>query len=52
MRAVFRWVRNGPRSMQSTDVYLKDGKFFAGQAALLAASEDDWWPLWQQPQEP
>ena len=52
MRALFRWVRDGPRSMQSTGIYLKEGRFFAGQAALLAASEDAWWPLWQQHQEP
>jgi len=52
MRALFRWVRDGPRSMQSTGIYLKEGRFFAGQAALLAASEDAWWPLWQQHQDP
>ena len=52
MRALFRWVRDGPRSMQSTGIYLKEGRFFAGQAALLTASEDAWWPLWQQHQEP
>ena len=52
MRALFRCVRDGPRSMQSTGIYLKEGRFFAGQAALLTASEDAWWPLWQQHQEP
>ena len=30
MRALFRWVRDGPRSMQSTGIYLKEGRFFAG----------------------
>ncbi len=52
MRILFRWVRDGPRSMQSTGIYLKEGRFFACQAALLAASEDAWWLLWQQDQEP
>ena len=52
MRALFRSVRDGPRSMQSTGIYLKEGRFFAGQASLLTASEDAWWPLWQQHQEP
>ncbi len=28
--------------MQSTGIYLKEGRFFAGQAALLTASEDAW----------
>ena len=52
MRALFRWVRDGPRSMQSTCIHLKEGRFFASQAAMLTASEDAWWPLWQQHQEP
>ena len=28
MRALFPWVRDGPRSMQSTGIYLKEGRFF------------------------
>ncbi len=50
MRALARWVKDGPRSMQSTGVYLKEGRLYAGQRALLEASEQAWWPLWKQPQ--
>ena len=52
MKALFRWVREGPRSLQSMGLHLKEGRFFAGQAALLHASEEAWWPLWQQTQGP
>jgi hypothetical protein len=52
MRALYRWVREGPRSMQSTGIFVKDGRLFAGQSALLLASELAWWPLWQQDQGP
>ena len=38
MKALFRWVREGPRSLQSMGVHLKE--VFAGQAALLLASEE------------
>jgi hypothetical protein len=50
MKALFRWVREGPRSLQSMGVHLKEGRFFAGQAALLLASKEAWRPLWQQAQ--
>ncbi len=43
VRAIFRWVRGGPRSIQSAGIFVKNGRFFAGQAALLAASEQAWW---------
>jgi hypothetical protein len=52
MRALFRWVRNGPRSMQSTGIFTKQGRLCAGQKALLEASEQAWWPLWQQLEGP
>ena len=39
MRALFCWVRGGPRSMQSTGIFVPEGRFFAGQTALLAAGE-------------
>ena len=47
MKALFRWVKEGPRSLQSTGVFLKDGRLYAGQRALLEASEAAWWPLWR-----
>jgi hypothetical protein len=52
MRALFRWVREGPKSLQSTGIVVQEGKLYAGQKALLAASEDAWWPLWQNPVAP
>ena len=38
--------------MQSTGIFAKNGGFYAGQRALLEASEEAWWPLWQQPVGP
>ncbi len=52
VRALYRRVREGPRSMQSTGIFVENGFFFAGQAALLAAGEQAWWPLWQQDRGP
>ena len=52
MRALFRWVRDGPKGMQSTGILTKGEQLFVGQKALLAACELAWWPLWQQPQGP
>ena len=52
MRALFRWIREGPRCLQSTGIVVQDGKLYAGQKALLEASEAAWWPLWQNPQAP
>ena len=52
MRALYRWVREGPRGLQSTGVFVKEGRLYAGQAALLEASEQAWWPLWRQPEAP
>jgi hypothetical protein len=52
MRALFRWIREGPSSLQSTGIIVRADGLFAGQKALLAASEDAWWPLWQNPAPP
>jgi hypothetical protein len=52
MRTLFRWVRDGPKGMQSTGILTKGEQLFVGQKALLAACELAWWPLWQQPQGP
>ena len=52
MRALFRWIREGPSSLQSTGVVVRADGLFAGQKALLAASEEAWWPLWQNPAPP
>ncbi len=45
MRALFRWIRDGPSSLQSTGVLVRPEGVYAGQRALLAASEEAWWPL-------
>ncbi len=34
MRALFPWVRDGPRSLQSIGVFVKEGRLYAGQAAF------------------
>ncbi len=34
--------------MQFTGIFTKGGRLCAGQTALLEASEQAWWPLWQQ----
>ena len=47
MRALFRWVKEGPKSLQSSGVFLKDGRLYAGQRALPEAIEQAWWPLWR-----
>ena len=39
MRALFRWIRDGPSSLQSTGIVVRADGLFAGQKALLAASE-------------
>ena len=52
MRALFRWIREGPSSLQSTGIVVLPGGLYAGQKALLAASEAAWWPLWQNSQAP
>ena len=52
MRALFRWIRDGPSSLQSTGIVVRADGLFAGQKALLAASEEAWWPLWQNPAPP
>jgi hypothetical protein len=52
MRALFRWIREGPRSLQSTGILVQDGKLYAGQRALLEASEAAWRPVWQNPRAP
>ena len=38
--------------MASTGVFVKEGRLYAGQAAMLAASEQAWWPLWRETQAP
>ena len=40
MWALFRWIREGPFSLQSTWILVKPESFCAGQRALLAASEE------------
>ena len=40
MRALFRWIRDGPSSLQSTGIVVCADGLFAGQKALLAASEE------------
>ena len=52
MKALFRWVKDGPRSLQSSGIFLKEGRLFAGQRALLEASEQAWWPLWRPSTKP
>ena len=52
VRAFFRWIREGPSSLQSTGILIRDGGFFSGQRALLLASEAAWWPIWQNPTAP
>ncbi len=52
MRALFRWIREVPSSLQSTGILVQPGGLYAGQKALLAASEAAWWPLWRNPQAP
>ena len=52
MRALFRWIREGPSSLQSTGILARADGFFAGQRALLLASEEAWWPIWQNPAAP
>ena len=52
MRALFRWIRDGPSSLQSTGIVVRADGLFAGRKALLAASEEAWWPLWQNPTPP
>ena len=52
MKALFRWVTDGPRSLQSSGIFLKEGRLFAGQRALLEASEQAWWPLWRPSTKP
>ena len=47
MKALFRWVKEGPKSLQSTGIFLKEGRLYAGQRALLEACEAAWWPLWR-----
>jgi hypothetical protein len=52
MRALFRWIRQGPSSLQSTGVVVREDGLYAGQNALLMASEEAWWPIWQSTDEP
>ena len=47
MKALFRWVKEGPKSLQSSGIFLKEGRLCAGQRALLEASELAWWPVWR-----
>ena len=52
MRALFRWIRQGPAGLQSTGVVVREDGLYAGQKALLAASEEAWWPIWRNEEEP
>jgi hypothetical protein len=52
MRALFRWIRQGPAGLQSTGVIVRENGLYAGQKALLIASEEAWWPIWMSTEEP
>ena len=52
MRALFRWVRQGPAGLQSTGIIVRENGLYAGQKALLIASEEAWWPIWCNEEEP
>ena len=52
MRALFRWVRQGPAGLQSTGIIVRENGLYAGQKALLMASEEAWWPIWMNEEEP
>ena len=52
MWALFRWIRQGPSSLQSTGVVVRADGLYAGQKALLVASEEAWWPIWESTDEP
>ncbi len=38
VRTLFRWIREGPCTLQSTGILVKPESLYAGQRALLAAS--------------
>ena len=47
LRALFRWIKQGPRSLVCTDLVIKeDGSADGGKAALVKATEEVWWKLW------
>ena len=54
MRALFRWVRQGPAGLQSTGIIVRENGLCAGQKALLMASEEAWWeePNWARVRPP
>ena len=48
MRRLYRYVKQGPACMmQLGALESTDGEVLTGKAALLQASENAWWPLWQ-----
>ena len=38
--------------MQSTGIIVRQDGLYAGQKALLMASEEAWWPIWQSAELP
>ncbi len=48
MRSLYRYVKNGPAAAIQLGLWRNsEGEIFAGKHALLRASEEAWWPLWQ-----